>query len=454
MAISFGGLASGMDTNSIIEQLMNVERAPVVSMETDKTWLSNKLNAYKEFDTFLKNFKDTVGNLTGRDQYNQSTVTQSSDEFFTATSSVDALTDTSYRVEVIDLAQRQKSFTVGFESKTTSDFGTGDLKITVGGVHHVVEIDVEDNSLEGIMNAINDADIGVNATIINDGSATPYRLTITGSDVGTDFTVDSTGLAGGSTLGTITNSQDAQPAHIKVDNIDIYSESNTIEEAIPGVTLDLLKAEAGEINTIKIESDNSAIATNITSFVTSYNEAISFVSGQSTLGDTKPGILGGDSGLGAIKRHLQDMLTAVVPTDGTFTSLAQLGLETQTDGTLSVDNSVLKKAIEEDQESIINLLSGPVDNEESGIASQFEAYLTGLTNSSDGLLAGRQKSINDNIARLDANILKAEARLEKREETLRGQFNAMEQLVSVMNSQSSYLSTQLKSLEGLWNYKS
>lgn len=455
MAISFSGLASGLDTGSIVEQLMELEQAPLVSLETDKTWLQNRLTAFEEFDTRLNSFLSTVQGLTDRDQYSETSLTQSSNEFFSATATGDALFDTNYRVEVVDLAQREKRYTDGFTSKTESSFGTGDLGVIVNGVHHVVEITEENNSLEGIMNAINEAGVYVNATIINDGSDTPYRLTLTGDYVGQSVEIDTSALttgAGIAELGTFYASQLAQQAHIRVDGIDIYSESNEIKDAIPGITLDLIKAQEGEINTIKVEEDHSAIQTNITSFVTAYNEIISFVTGQSTMGDTNAGVLNGDSGLNSIKRHLQDMITSIVDTGGTFKSLAQIGFETQKDGQISLDSSTLMKAIEEDQESVINLLSGQEGSENEGIASQFEQYLALLTDSSDGLLAGRQKSINDNIARIDANIEKTEARLDKRKATLSAQFSAMEQLVSTMNSTASYLSSQLSSLESLWNY--
>lgn len=456
MAISFGGLATGLDTSSIIEQLMAVEQAPITRLETDKTWLSNKLNAYAEFDDKLNSFLENVSSLTDRQQYAETSVTQSSEEYFIAESSEDAQGGTSYSVEVVALAQRQKSYTDGFDSDTDATFGTGNLAITVDGVNHSIEITEDNNSLEGIMNAINDADIGIQANIINDGSDSPFRLTLTGDDIGKDFTVDSSGLSGGTatTLGTISTSQSAQQAHVIIDNIDVYSDNNEITDVIPGVTLNLLKAEEGQTSTVNIEEDNSAIEANINAFVTSYNEVVSFVTGQSTLGDTSAGLLGGDSGLSAIKRHLQDMLTQFVDTNGTYSSLAELGLETQKDGTVYLSTTKLSDAIKSDENSVINLLSGSENGESEGIINKFETYLEQLTDSKDGLYAGRKDSIESNITRINNNIEKAEARLEKREATLQSQFNAMEQLVSVMNSQSSFLTTQLASLENLWNYNS
>ena len=453
MTITFGGLATGMDTGSIITQLMEIERMPITRLQGDKTWLSSKLTGYTEFDGKLNGFLASVRNFGERDSYYQNTASTGSDEFFTANASNEALNNVSYQVEVITLAQVQKSYTAGFASETDQNFGTGDMIITVDGVDHTISIDDENNSLQGIMQALNDADIGVQASIINDGNTDPYRLTFTGNDVGTAFSIDSSGLTGGSgqTLGVISESQPATQAHIKVDNIDIYSDSNTIADSIPGVTLDLVKAEEGTTTTININQNHDAITANINAFITGYNDVVAFVTGQSTLGDTAPGVLGGDSGLTAIKRHLQDMLTMFVDTGGTFSALSQLGLETQKDGQLSLDSAKLTNAIESDLDSVVNLLAGQEDGD-GGMGAKFEAYLADLTNSTNGLLAGRENSINDNIARIDKQIALTETRLEKREQTLQKQFNAMELLVSGMNAQSSFLTTQLKSLESLWNY--
>ncbi|MBE0582736.1 MAG: flagellar filament capping protein FliD [Desulfofustis sp.] len=454
MAIQFSGLASGMDTSSIVTQLMNLERAPITRMQGDQTWLNNKLTAYKDFDTKLKGLLDNVRTLASDSQYNQYKATAASSEFFSTSTSENALANTSYQVEVVSLAQVQKSYTAGFSSNSEQTFGTGELVVSVDGVDHLITIDETNNSLTGIMQAINDADIGVQSAIINDGSETPYRLTLTGDNVATAFTLDSSGLTGGSgqTLGVISESQAASQAHIRVDNIDIYGDNNSIADAIPGVTLDLIKAEEGTTTKVDVTLSNDAIKTNINAFLGAYNEVVSFVTGQSTFGDDTPGVLGGDSGLGNIKRRLQNMLTTNVATGGGITSLSQLGLETQKDGQLSLDATKLSAAIDTDLDSLITLLAGNGDDID-GIGTMMQDYLSSLTSPTDGLLAGRKKSIETNLARIDKQITLTESRLEKREETLRRQFSAMEQLVSTMNSQSSFLSSQLQSLENLWNYQ-
>lgn len=447
MAISFGGLATGLDTNNIIKQLMNAERAPLVRLEADKTWMNNRLSAFTELDARLKSFSSAITNLGDKDQLQQRSVTTSSSDYFTATVSQTAALNTSYQVDVVALAQVEKDYSdTGYASKTDQTFGAGTITINVNGTDQTVNITSGvNNSLDGIMQAINDAGIGVSASIINDGDPTnPYRLTITGDNVGEALTItdDTVGL------GTFTESQTASQAHILLDGLDIYSSSNTITEAIPGVTLNLVKADATVSTTVSVALDNSSIKGKINAFATGYNDVISFISSQSTIGDTAGGVLGGDSGINSMKRHLQDWLTTQFSNSGAFGSISELGLETQKDGTIKVNDTVLSAAIDTNIDSVVSLLTGPNGND--GIAATFQSYLDSQTSSTQGMLAGRKDNIDSGISRIDDRIAQMERRLAKREETMRKQFNAMEQLVSVMNAQSSFLTQQLSSLDNLW----
>ena len=447
MTISFGGLATGLDTNNIIEQLMNAERAPLVRLEADKTWMNNRLAAFTELDTRLNSFQSSIVNLGDKDQLQQRSVTTDSSDYFTATVSDTAILDTSYQVEVLTLAQVEKDYSdTGFASKTDQTFGAGTITINVDGTDQTIAITSgANNSLEGIMQAINDADIGVSASIINDGDATnPYRLTITGDTVGQAITISDDTVG----LGTFTESQAASQAHIQVDGLDIYSSSNTINDAIPGVTLNLVKADATATTKVSVALDNSSIKGKINAFATGYNDVISFITGQSTYGDTDGGVLSGDSGINAMKRHLQDWLTTQFSNSGSFGSISELGLETQKDGTIKVNDTVLSAAIDTDIDSVVSLLSGPNGND--GIAATFQDYLESQTSSTEGMLAGRKENITSGIDRIDDRIVQMERRLVQREETMRNQFNAMELLVSSLNAQSDYLTQALSGLDNLW----
>jgi flagellar hook-associated protein 2 len=452
MSITFGGLATGLDTSSIVDQLMALERQPITRLETDKTWMNTRLAALTEFDAKLSSFLSKIEDLDSSEDLRAKKITLGSDDFFTATASSDAL-PASYQIEVVTMAQVEKDVSTGYADKAAQEFGTGTITLTVGTNDPVdIAIDSENNSLEGIMAAINEADAGVAAAIINDGTGTPYRMVLTGQDIAAGFTVDAAGLSGGSCANPVfTETQVAQQAHIKVDNIDIYSDGNTLSEAIPGVTLTLNKAEEGTTTNLGVSLDENAVKSKIQAFVSGYNEVVSFVTSQSKTQGSSGGVLGGDSGLNSIKRHLQNMLVTMVDNSGVFRSMSQLGLETQTDGTLQIDDDTLTQAIQNNLDSVETLLAGEEGVE--GIATRFKDYLDGITNSTDGFLVGRKESIESNVKRIDARIEQMEMRLENREKNLLNKFNALEELVSTLNAQGDYLSQQIDLMKNLWSQK-
>ncbi len=539
MSITFGGLATGLDTNSIVKELMALERQPIKRLEADKSWLTSRQQAYSAFDARLKGFMTSVGKLTTAENLRQKSVSTSSQDFFSVTSSSQALEGTSYQVEVVSLAQVQKSVSEGYASKSDALFGSGELTLTVGDAEAVtINIDQSNNSLEGMMRTINEAGAGITASIINDGTDSPYRLVLTGKDSATSFSLggslttyagdvssqlqaggfadqqvayfgsgtltlsgghvitmenqsnsltdlmaainaqtDTTGiaaeivadgdnfvlsLAGGSIESTdftsgqtgapiLTQTQNATRAHIRVDNIDIYADNNSIRDAIPGITLDLHKAEVGQSTTIGVSLNEASIKEQINDFVKGYNEVMSFISSQSVKEGSSGGILSGDSGMHNVKRRLQSFLTLAVGGVGNFSALSQLGMETQRDGTLKVNDTKLDSAIKNNLEDVEKLLAG--DEDTKGIASTFQDYLQGLTHTVDGLLATNKKSTESTVKRIDSRIEQVEARLEKKEETLRSRFNALEQLVSGMNAQSNFLTQQFDLLNNMMTRK-
>ncbi len=447
MSITFGGLATGMDTDSIITKLMSLERAPINRLQADKKWMNNRLAAFNEFNDKLTALRDAAKELSDDEGLLANEADTDTGKYLKASASGDAIPGTSYEVEVLSLATVQKSVSdTGFASKTTS-LGTGTLRFLVDGTEKTVEITSGNDTLESIVETINESDIGLQAAIINDGSESPYRLVLTGENVAKDFEINpAPAQAGDLDLGTFTVTQAAATAQIKVDNIVISGESNTITDAIPGVTLDLVAADSAEKTKITIKRDSGALTAKLEAFVSAYNDAVSFVTSQSKIDGSSGGVLGGDAGLNSIKRHLQDMLTEFSGT-GSFQALAQLGLETQKDGTLVLDSTTLTNAMDKDISSVISLLAGKDGSR--GIMDQFEDYLDGMTSSTTGFLAGRKNGITSNIKRIDTQIEQMEARLEKREKTLRDQFTAMEQLVSVMNTQSNFLYSQLTAISQL-----
>jgi len=449
MTIQFGGLASGLETSTIIEQLMELERTPVKRLETNKTSLNDRLTAFTELDTRLKSFADKIKNLNYSSTLLQRSAKLSSEEYLSASVNTKATTGANYQVEVVSLAQVQKSISVdGYASKTSSLLGTGTMKMKVGDKTTNISITSANNSLDGVMKAINDADLGVSAAIINTGAeGAPYSLILTGKDVSKDFSLDTSALSGGADFALDDPVQAATKAMIKVDTIEITSDSNTLTEAIPGVTLDLLKAEVGKTTTLNINVDKTGIKSTIEAFAEGYNEVISFITSQSVIKGEGGGVLGGDASINSIKRRLQNMMTDKSTNSGVFSSLSQLGFETQKDGTLEVNETKLSAAIDKNLDSIVSLMAG--EENVTGVATNFKDYLFGMTNSSTGMLKGKKDSISTNLKKIDNKISSVEARLEHRQKTMEAQFSAMEKLVSGLNSQSSYLTQQMDILSNM-----
>jgi len=436
MAISIGGLASGIDTNSLIDALMEAERLPLYRMEDDRNELNSRLNSFKKLDGHMGNLLEAVEKLATSEELLSRKSEQSSEEYFATTAGSEAQPG-NYEVKVLSLAQVEKVVYQGVADKDAELFTSGTVNLQVGG-NAPIALATADNTLDGIMEAINALeDPGITASIVNDGSGTPYRLVLTGDSVQDDnITIDASGVSGGTGFPTVELTRSASQAQIEVDGISIVSDSNTISGAIPGITFDLTKADEvldpadATTTTLTVGTDEEAIVAKVEDFVDDFNDILSFLSYDG---------LSGDSAARSVKRSLQNLLTNVDGGTGVYQSLSTLGIETdERTGDLVIDSTALKDMIENNLDDFETFWTG-----DTGFAGRFVDYLEGATDSIDGLYAGRKKSTEASVSRIDDSISSMLLRLEKRESILVGQFSAMEQLVSTMNSQSNYLAQQM-----------
>lgn len=460
--INFSGLASGLDTDAIIKGLMEVEQQPLTRLQGDKEYFSRRLEAFKEFDGKLSALNSAVDALDLNSDLRQSQVSLSNEEAVSA--SVSSAPEGTYEIKVEKLAQVQKSVSASaYESRTEAVFGTGELTITAGdgvlsegaaGTEHTISIDETNNTLSGIMSAINEGsdEHGVAATIIDNGNegGDRYYLMLTGADSSTEFSLAS-GLSGGTeTISLDPPTQNAQDAIAYLDGVQLTSDTNTIENALNGLTLSLegVSPDDGsgglEATTMKISTNTDSVVEKMEAFVTAYNETVGFVTSQSKTEGSDSGILVGDSGLNSVKRRLQGLLTTQISGNGSYSALTQLGLSTNRDGTVSFESSVLTEAMDNDFEEVGRLIAG--DDDVEGVFKHYRSYLNAMTSSTTGLYATRQDNAERVIDRIDNDILKMEDRLDKREQMLLKKFTALELLVSEMNSQSEYLTQQMDKL--------
>lgn len=439
MSITFGGLATGLDTESIVSTLMEIERQPLTRLESDKEYLASRLEAFSTFQTKLTALESAAEAMNSTEDLGSYSVTAGSNTYFsTSVSSTTEASAGDFHVEVVSLAQVQKDVSGGYSDRSTGIFSGG--SITINGT---TEITIANNSslndIKSAINAANDSDeTGVSASIITDGSN--YRLVLTGTDANTSFSLSTSGITDGTTALGFSNTQAAQSAEIIVDGITITSSSNSFENAIPGITIDLLKEnEAGESTSVAVATDYTGIKNKLQAFATAYNSIIDFFS------DQQDADWGHDPSFRLVKSKLQGLLVSNVGGNGTYNHLIDLGFESDSKtGKLSIDTDKLTDALSEGYSDVEFLLLG--DDSTTGILDQFTSYLDNWTDSYDGLYAAKKSSYDTSVRSLDATIQRMELRLEQREKTLNTQFAAMEELVSSLNTTSTYISNQLSNL--------
>lgn len=449
--ITFGGLATGMDTNQIVEGLMKIERQPVTRLETKKTAQTQRLDAFKVFDASLKKLRGSISDMSLTSQVKLSKVSLSNEDYFSATTANGA--SGTYQVEVVSLAKVGKQFFQGYASKTTPSLPAGSLTLTVNGTSQVINVGAENNSLEGVAASINALDAGVKASVMFDGDK--YRLTLTGNDVAKTFSLTDNLAGGGMAL---TLAEPPSRAHVKIDGLDVYSDTNTVKDAVPNLTLDLDQAqkEPRVPVTVTVGVDAEGVKGKLQAFVDAYNEVTAFIAeGYSDAAfDEEEGIPGGlvlrgDSTVRGVKRQMQALLTASVATGGSFKSLSDIGISTARDGTLSLDNAKIDAALKADFDGVAKLLVG--DDNTEGVMKPFNSYMYSVTSLGGGVYATAKERVDRTIAGIDSQVDRLEKRLEMREKSIRAQFTALETLVSGMNQTSGFLTQQSDMLKNLWS---
>ncbi len=467
MSITFSGLATGLDTDSIVTQLMALERAPINRLEAKKTAETNRIEAYAQFKTTLDDLKTAASAMTLTSQVKTTSVSLSTSAPFTATS-VNASSG-SYNIAVKQLAQVQKTVSDGWTSQSDPLLGTGTFTLNNGTADTIITVDSTNNSLAGLAAAINaqSTATGVKATLINDGTATPYRMVFTGVDSSSNFTVTSnlTAADGITPIAfATTQTQTAQQAIVMMDGIEVVSTSNTISGAISGVTLNLNAISDVESagpppiyksSLMTVAPDTGALKEKLTTFVTSYNKVMDWIlsgypefGAATTTDTTSTDLLGsalrGDSSINSVKRGLQSLLGSVTTTTGSLSTLSQLGITTNLNGTLSQDNTKMDAALQNNFDDVGKLLSG--DGTVNGIMKNFNSYLLDATSSSTGIYASKKENYDMAVRRIDNQIFNMESRMTQKEASLRARYTAMEALVSGLNAQGDFLTQQMDML--------
>lgn len=446
--ITFGGLATGLDTSAIISQLMTLERRPIFRLEDKQQAYNSQASKWRSVKSRLSALSDKVGALDGRDDVLSTTVSSSDEKVFTATSFGNAPLGPT-EVHVTSLAQAERTYSNAFSASDGAGlFGTGTLSITVGSEAAVdVTIDGTD-TLQSVADKINTSGANVSAGVLFDG--TNYRLRVSGNETGAANAV--TFAEAGTSLGLTVPANEVQAATDAVFTLDGFAmtrASNTFSDAIDGVKITLEGESAGvDPAVLNVARDPDSLRTKIDELVKAYNDVMGGINAEFayTGGTESNNTLSGDSTLRSLQDRMRSRVASAVPgTSGKYTTLASIGIESGNDGTLELDTAKFEAALDDDPNAIADLFSGNGAGI-TGFVELFEADIEVFNDDTDGVIQGRIDGLEGRSRDIDDQIDRLELRLDKTQERLTQQYAQLEQVVSGLQNQGNQILSVLSGL--------
>jgi flagellar hook-associated protein 2 len=436
------GLVSGLDTTSLIRQLMQLERQPQARLTARKSEVDALADLYRQINTKLQAVTTAAEALNLGTDWQVAKATSSDTARVTATA-VESAPAGSLTFTVTSLASARTIISDGTVASAT-DTGVYSAGFTVNGVS--ID-DVGDGSLTAVASAITASDAGVTATVVKVGTDA-YRLQLAAKANGPGESVNLVGLEA-TGLGTFTTLVNAGSlAEISVNGAyTVTSETNTVADVISGVTFTLLKADPATEVTVTVGTDRDKIADRVESLVTAVNDAMKLIrdnSGYDTA-TKKAGPLLANSMTSRLATDLQRALTD--PVTGASLVGAGVGIEVDRYGAVTFDRDAFLAAYDDDPTAVQRVFDGGTvgDTADDGLAERLRTYTAAATGASgtislalDGL-ARTTRSLDDQIAGWDN-------RLALREAALKRQFAAMEAALGRAQSTSSWLAGQIAGL--------
>ncbi len=452
--ISFSGLQTGLDSEAIVNALVQIERQPIVRLQNKRKDLDSVSARLSDLKTKLEKFKDAADALSKREGVIGSTATSTDDSAVTATASEGASIGR-YALRVTSLAKAERTYSDAYASSSDAGvFGAIDGTLTIRvGSDDPVSITVAGSGLTGggdslnsLAEKINSSGADVTAGVIFDG--TNYRLQVSGNETGPEHAIAFT--ESGFTAGFSNPANEvvqASSAAFTIDGFEITSSTNQVTEAIPGVTLDLLAVSDTEVQ-IEVKRDSTTVEEKLQAFVDAYNEINGAINRESVYsGDARVGdSLSGDTTLRTIQGRLREGLLSEVSTGNTALSLlSQIGVTSGNDGSLTLDKTKLEEAFSNDSQALVTLFAGDSEGTVEGLMGQLSDVVKGYVQSGDGILTGRIAGIANEQEGIDDQISQIELRVARSEEMLKAKFANLEVMVSQLNNQGAQLQSMLMS---------
>jgi len=468
--ISSPGVGSGLDVNSIVTQLVAIERQPITQLKTLASSLQTKLSAFGKLQSNLSALRDAASALTSPNTWNQTAGTSSDPASVSVTTDATNLAG-SYSVQVSQLAQAQSNISKTYPASTEM-VGEGTLHVELGtwgagnsftanpGATAIdIPVGPPAKSLAEVRDMVNAANAGITATVLSDasgsrlvfrssttGAVNGFKITVTDADSNNVDTSGLSALAYDPSVGVVTMAQAlaATNASALINGAPVTSATNTLANVVDGMTLQLQRVTTTDVQ-ITTAADKDALRKKIEAFVTAYNDINKELAAQTKYdAATKTaGALQGDSAAVSLRASLRNTLRGNSAASATFTRLADIGFDVLQDGSIKLDSKKLDNALANLGElKKFFSASDPLEPANNGFATLFRKQAD-LAMGTDGSIASRSDGLRSSISRNEKRQAELENRVQLTEARLRKQYTVLDAQMGQLQALSSYVTQQL-----------
>lgn len=455
LSISFGGINTGLPPN-LVDQLVEIEKMPIKSIEQKKEKTSTKLKLVGELEEKLRDITKNLKELAGTKGFQDIKLISSDPSVIEGSVDPSLVQAGNWNIEVVKLASKAAAISNGFPDKDQTEIGVGYFSFDTPDGNKEIYINNDNNTLEGAAKAINAANIGMRASVINDKSDpdAPWRLICSADKVGDDNTVSYP------TLYFLDGDQDfyfdkekpAENGMVKIDGFEVEIPSNTIEDLVPGVNLRLKSASPGKNIDLTVKEDGEVVTGKIKTFVESFNGALGFIQSQNKLNEKTDtsSTLGGDSILRDTENRLRNLIQSPqYGVAGDFKMLSQMGIQFNRNGTLEYNEEKFNNALTKKPDQVQAFFVG--DGFNTGFIAATRRTISGLLDGVFGPVSNRKKGLSQQIEQSDKRIESLERGVAMKEQNLRKKFANLEEKMSGFKQQGQYLAQRFGGSGGNFN---
>ncbi|HEV7644454.1 MAG TPA: flagellar filament capping protein FliD [Pyrinomonadaceae bacterium] len=464
--VNFSGIGSGIDFSLIRDAILSQRSVPITQLQTKVSSYNSRMGALRQLNTLLATLTTASQALTGRDVGTGRTGTATDESIATAIATSQA-TLGGFEVNVTRIAtaltQSSRSYGSTSEAVLAGGATTATFELRKGGAATgtPITIDSSNNTLTGLRDAINNANAGVTATIVDiTGDGTQQKLVLSSAETGAVGRVELVETTAAGDTGTLAdmgltsinpadNDFSKLDASLSINGLNITRSNNTISDAVSGVTLSLKKAGTTTINI----TQSSDVETKLKSFVDAYNAVQDLVATQYTkdASGRPTGVLAGDTTLRSVQQQLRGALNTISETNGgSLETLSEIGLTAAADGHLKLDSTVLNEKLQTNAADVRALLYGATASD-TGIFQGIHKISSGMSDAATGSIQSAITGYESSIRSMNTSISKKMEAIARLRESLTRQFAAVDAAIGQINSQGTALSSIMTSLQNASN---